>query len=133
MSEGLRVLACGGRTYNDYGFVCKTLDFLHETYEVGLLIHGNAKGADKLAGSWATSRGIPQVVFPANWEGEGKRAGYIRNTRMLYIGKPDVVVAFPGGIGTHNMVNQARSQEIALFMATPTEIDNDTTQPDSSA
>ena len=37
----------------------------------------------------------------------GKRAGPLRNQRMLDEGKPDLVVAFPGGGGTKDMVRRA--------------------------
>jgi hypothetical protein len=40
----------------------------------------------------------------AEWERLGRKAGPIRNQRMLEEGKPDLVVAFPGGTGTAGMM-----------------------------
>ena len=37
----------------------------------------------------------------------GKKAGPLRNQRMLDEGKPDLVVAFPGGGGTKDTVRRA--------------------------
>src|SRR5262249_16770583 len=47
--------------------------------------------------------GLPQ----GEWDELGKKAGPLRNQRMLDEGKPDLVVAFPGGGGTKDMVRRA--------------------------
>ena len=43
-------------------------------------------------------------------EKHGNAAGPIRNQRMLDHGKPDIVVAFPGGSGTADMVKLSRGR-----------------------
>jgi hypothetical protein len=53
-----------------------------------------------LPGEWARARGIKVIEFPADWEKEGRHAALIRNERMLHEGKPNLVIAFPGGKGT---------------------------------
>jgi len=54
------------------------------------------------AGASRESRmGFPQ----GEWDELGKKAGPLRNQRMLDEGKPDLVVAFPGGGGTKDMVS----------------------------
>lgn len=59
-----------------------------------------------MAHKWAMSRKIACSIHPANWSLWGKAAGPIRNHEML-LENPDVVVAFPGGRGTEDMVNRA--------------------------
>jgi hypothetical protein len=81
-----------------------------------LLIAGGASGADTLAARWAQDRGVPTQVYMAEWERLGREAGPIRNQRMLTEGKPDLVVAFPGGKGTANMVAQARAAGVRVFI-----------------
>src|SRR5690554_468795 len=88
-----RVLVCGGRDFDDYNLLKSYLD----THEISTIIHGNAKGADSLADKYARENAIDRIVYPANWEGHGKLAGFIRNSMMLNHGKPDKVIAFPGG------------------------------------
>jgi hypothetical protein len=110
--RGLRVLACGGRDFNDTGLVRETLDRLHAQRGVSLLIHGAARGADRMAGEWAKSAGVPVLTFPADWDRHGRGAGPIRNARMLREGSPNYVVAFPGGRGTADMV--LRSKDAGL-------------------
>ena len=73
-----------------------------------VVIHGGARGADDLARQWGEiSVGIEGVEFRADWTAHGKAAGMIRNQRMLDEGRPDLVVAFPGGRGTADMVRRA--------------------------
>jgi hypothetical protein len=82
-----------------------------------VIIHGAAPGADTLAGQWAADKGIPVEAFPADWEKHGRAAGPIRNKQMLDDGKPDLVVAFPGGWGTANMCKQAREAGVRVLEA----------------
>lgn len=78
-----------------------------------LVIHGDAPGADSLAGWWAEVRGAQNVRCPANWRLHGRKAGPMRNTAMLAL-NPDLVVAFPGGTGTADMVSKATARGIKL-------------------
>lgn len=71
------------------------------------VISGKAKGADTLAIDWAVVNWLTWDEYPADWEKYGKSAGYIRNQQMLDEGKPDYVIAFPGGAGTKNMKERA--------------------------
>lgn len=115
----MRILVCGGRDYKDYLRIKEVLDNLHDEgghpykKEITEIIHGNATGADTLAALWASHTwkhngdSIEVKVFPADWDKHGKSAGYIRNQQMLDEGKPDLVIAFPGGKGTTNMVQLA--------------------------
>ena len=83
------------------------LDAMAEIVWIDAVIHGDPLGADRFAGGWARLRGIEEIPFPADWAAHGRAAGPIRNKRMLDEGRPDLVVAFPGGRGTANMVQQA--------------------------
>jgi len=44
----------------------------------------------------------------------GRAAGPVRNAQMLAEGKPDFVVAFPGGRGTADMCKQARARGVKV-------------------
>jgi hypothetical protein len=110
----MKVIACGGRAYEDDVIVDIVLDHLHRKTPVTLLIHGGATGADVLARSWAMRRGVPTDTYPAAWQHHGLAAGHIRNGWMLREGQPDLVVAFPGGDGTADMVRQARGAGVPV-------------------
>jgi hypothetical protein len=62
---------------------------------------------------------VPCLRVSAEWEKFGKKAGFIRNEKMLALGKPDLVVAFPGGVGTAMMVRLARKQGIRVIEVDP--------------
>ena len=61
-------------------------------------------------------RGVPFDVYMADWKRLGRKAGPIRNQRMLVEGKPDLVVAFPGGKGTAGMVTLARNASVEVIV-----------------
>ena len=102
----MRVLVCGGRDYADREFVRRTLDEIHASFPITVLVHGGAHGADMLAEHWAIDRGVTVEPHRADWSRHGKAAGPIRNANMLASGI-GLVVAFPGGRGTADMVRKA--------------------------
>jgi hypothetical protein len=65
-----------------------------------------------LAGAWAA---IEVEVYRADWAKHGRSAGPIRNQRMLSDGKPDKVMAFPGGRGTRGMIALARAAGVEVL------------------
>lgn len=109
--EEFRVLVCGGRNYKNWIRVKQEIQKLAPT----LVIHGGATGADSLAESAAYHLDIETSVFPANWEKYGKKAGPIRNQTMIEIGRPHLVLAFPGGKGTADMIRRAKRAGINVI------------------
>lgn len=111
----MKVIVCGGRDFNNIAFIWRSLDLLHEERPISALMQGGAQGVDSIARDWArTKRGIERYVCKADWDVHRKAAGPIRNARMLEWG-PDLVVAFPGGVGTANMVEQARRAGVEIL------------------
>jgi hypothetical protein len=106
----VRVLVCGSRYYSDREAVFSTLDRL----DVTVVITGGAAGADILAEHWAYERGVPLEHYAADWKRHGKAAGPIRNQEMLDQDQPDLVLAFPGGRGTADMVRRARAAGVRV-------------------
>ena len=106
------ILVCGGRNYNDRRKVYETLDAQEEPFRI---IHGAARGADSLAADYARDRNIPATAYPADWRRHGSSAGYVRNRRMLEEGRPDLVIAFPGGRGTAHMAKTAREAGVPVI------------------
>lgn len=103
----MRVLVCGGRDYSDVSRVSAVLDKLHHEAGIDVVIEGGARGADRWAYQWADLNNVETNTFEADWENHGSFAGPMRNKRMLEEGKPDLVIAFPGGRGTADMVRKA--------------------------
>lgn len=113
MDTKLRVLVCGGRDFEDALDVERILRPIWK--QITCLIHGGATGADALAGLWAERNGVPVLVFKADWD-RGRVGGPIRNQRMLDEGKPDYVIAFPGGKGTKDMILKARRAGVPVMV-----------------
>ncbi len=120
-----RLLVCGGRDVTDTGWVFSTLDRLQKAYGFDVVIEGDAKGADRIAGYWARKNRLTNLKFPANWEQHGKRAGPIRNQQMLDEGQPDMGVAFDGGIGTYDMIRRLKNAGVYCehYLSDPNRID----------
>lgn len=108
----MRVLVCGGRDFKDVSLVYKTLD---ETGDIECIISGHARGADSIGEMYADERNIPLDIYPAKWNKYGKSAGFKRNMQMLVEGKPDLVVAFPGGRGTAMMCEIAKEANVDVM------------------
>jgi len=111
----MKILVCGGRDYSDRKRVYQILDAVHAKFTITELIHGAARGADSLGGEWARERGIPEKAYPAQWDKHGRGAGPIRNQQMLDEGKPDGVVAFPGGNGTADMIRRSKAAGLKVY------------------
>lgn len=109
----MRILVCGGRDFNNRALFNKALQ--PYASKENTIIHGAARGADSLANTWAYDNDCEVIAYPANWDKYGKRAGYIRNVQMLNEGKPDLVIAFPGGKGTEMMALLAESAGVSVI------------------
>jgi hypothetical protein len=113
----MRVVVCGGREFADRQFLFGTLDRLRDERGITLVIAGGARGADTFAAEWAAARSIECRVYEADWAALGRSAGPIRNQRMLDEGKPELVVAFPGGRGTADMIRRVRAAGVEVIEA----------------
>ena len=109
------IFVCGGRGYADRKRVFEVLDLLQAQQQIGMVILGGAQGNDALGLAWAQAWNIPVLTFSVNWDKYGRSAGPRRNAQMLKEGKPDLVVAFPGGRGTANMIEQARKVGVEVM------------------
>lgn len=115
----MRVLVCGGRDYADKERVWAVLDKLADEAGISCIIQGGARGADSLASDYADENGFYQQQYDADWGAFGSMAGPMRNKVMLEEGRPDVVIAFPGGAGTRNMIRQARKAGVEVVEIAP--------------
>jgi hypothetical protein len=110
-----RIIVCGGRDYSDYAKVAAELDLLRPI----VIIQGGAKGADFMARKWAEANEVFCRTFHADWDTHGKAAGPIRNQRMLDETNSNLVLAFPGGRGTADMVRRAEATGIEVRQVQP--------------
>lgn len=112
----MKVLVCGGRNYINYAKVRAVLTDFNERHTIESIVTGGAAGADYLAEKWAYENGIVFYCRPAEWGKYGRAAGPIRNKEMLDLDRPDVVIAFPGGKGTQNMIELANRNKSVMVL-----------------
>lgn len=108
----MRVLICGDREWTD---IYRIVQRIMQLPAHSIIIHGDCRGADKLAGFAAEEMHLRVRVYPADWERYGRGAGIIRNKQMLDQ-KPHLVIGFHRNIkkskGTANMLKIAREAGI---------------------
>ena len=113
----MKIVVTGSRDWDDVETVEETLS---EFPEGTILIHGNARGLDKIAAAIGEKRGFDVRAFHADWSRHGRAAGPIRNRDMLEQ-EPYIVLAFPlpDSKGTVNCMNQARDMGICVRVVKP--------------
>lgn len=105
----MRILAFGSRDWTSQDAVDYKLDRLLGIYlasppefywydgDYFTIIQGEARGADSMAKDWFfrnNDKYMDLKRYPADWDQYGKKAGPIRNQKMLYEGKPTYFVGF---------------------------------------
>lgn len=129
----MRILICGGRDFTNEHALFSVMDGIIDYWWPRMepisgppgfrdrnppeIISGMARGADTLAVKYAKDRRLALHPFPADWEKHGSKAGYLRNCQMLEEGKPDLVVAFPGGKGTAMMVRLSEQAGVKVIVS----------------
>lgn len=79
-----------------------------------IVIHGNAKGADRMAEAVCEANNVHTAKMEPRWKGFGKQAGALRNLAMLDL-EPDLVIAFTTGTpGTQITIEEARRRGIPV-------------------
>lgn len=112
----MKILVCGGRDFARKGLLKRCLTMAHGKYNITCVVHGGCKGADELAKDWAISNNIEHKEYTADWNKFGPRAGPIRNAQMLDDNTDiELVIAFPGGRGTLDMITKARTKNIKVI------------------
>ena len=116
-----KIAIVGSRNFNDFDLMNRVVfqDYIEKNSlyaEDVMVISGGAKGADKLAEKLAQLRGYKLVVFKADWNKYGKKAGMIRNGYIIE--NADVVFAFwdKKSSGTANSIQRAISLGKELYV-----------------
>lgn len=113
--DTFRVIIAGGREFDDYSLLEKTMDNLLSNIKADIIVVcGMAHGADSLGEKYAKSKGYQVDYYPAQWNLYGKRAGYIRNEQMAK--NADALVAFWNGQsrGTKHMIDLAHKYNLKI-------------------
>lgn len=128
----LRIIIAGSRDFDDYDLAFETLlDFWNHLDKYPFIrlfgdqvkiISGRARGADRIGEYLGEKFGLEVIGFPADWDGLGKRAGYVRNAEMAKYAMTDgsygVLIAFWDGKskGTKHMIDLAEKNGLEVHI-----------------
>jgi len=100
--DALKVAIVGSRAYPRPDLVKHFVDLMQLSTTV---VSGGARGVDSWAIEAAQARGMQTEVYEADWDGLGKRAGYVRNETVVNVS--DYVTAFWDAVsrGTKHTIN----------------------------
>ena len=114
----LRIIIAGSRDFNDYELLKKSAieNITKKTMlpDLTRIVSGGARGADTLGERFANEMGLEISRFIPDWDGLGKRAGYVRNAEMAKFAVEDdndgMLIAFWDGKsrGTKHMIDLAK-------------------------
>lgn len=112
-----RIIVAGSRYFSNKEWLYSVLDDYIKSVDDNVeIVSGHCRGADMLGEQYAKDHNIPVVVFPADWNTYGKRAGYIRNKQMAEYASEEngVLIAFPIGEarGTKLMIKLAHEYDL---------------------
>ena len=126
----MKIIVAGGRDFAYRTLEDGTQDMSWHHHCVGIMwgalnihitasdriVHGGAKGADRLAAIYAREYFYKSEAFPADWDTHGKAAGPIRNQEMAEYA--DVLVAVWDGKsrGTKNMIETALKEGLEVHV-----------------
>lgn len=110
------VAVTGGRDFNHIDFIYKTMNEVNIKYDVYEYVFGDAHGVDAHVQKWVIENKLNHKKYYADWGFHGKSAGPIRNKQILDECRPNLLIAFPGGRGTANMVIQARRRGVPIMI-----------------
>jgi len=113
-----RVIVAGGRGFKESTktrvWLLEKLADINPDQE----ICGCSQGADLFGAEMAKILGISIKFFAADWNGQGKAAGPIRNKKMAEhaaLADQGICILFPGGNGTKNMKEEAQKVGLEII------------------
>lgn len=77
----MNVAIIGSRDFNDYQLLKQYVD--NSGLKITAIYSGGARGADSLARQYAKEKNYKLVEFIPDWDGLGKKAGFIRNWKTI--------------------------------------------------
>lgn len=115
-----KIAVIGSRDYTDYTSFLEILSHkLNEIQEKSnknilhdnlMLVSGGAKGVDTMAETFAKRTSRPFALFPANWDGYGKAAGFIRNKQIVDFSDMGIAFLKNNSAGTRNTIELFKKQ-----------------------
>lgn len=113
-----RLLVTGSREFTDTDLARRALaEAAAELPGKLTVVHGAARGADRLIAGLARDAGYRVEAWPADWETHGRAGGFIRNQAMVNAGAALTIALLVEGEpcrGTRDCARRAENAGIAV-------------------
>jgi hypothetical protein len=110
----MKTIIAGSRTCNSIQQINEAVS--KASWIPTTVISGTARGADQLGEQWAREHKIPIIKFPANWDRDGKAAGYKRNEVMANNAEALIAIWDKTSKGTEHMINIAKRKGLKILI-----------------
>lgn len=108
----MKVIIAGSRNITNISFINRAMLGITPTE----IVSGGARGVDILGEQWAKEHNIPIFRMNANWDTEGKSAGFRRNERMAQYADQLVAIWDGHSRGTLHMINCMKQKNKPVFI-----------------
>jgi YspA, cpYpsA-related SLOG family len=112
----MRLIVCGGRHFRDMALVEKALRRINAVRQIDVIVHGGSAGIGMPVETWGREHDVHIIRYPP-CRSPGRSGDSKRDEFMLLDGRPDAVLAFPGGRRTKAFVELASAQRIPVIFA----------------
>ena len=110
----MKTIIAGSRSITELHLVEDAVwnsDFL-----ISEVVSGGARGVDTLALQWANNNRKKFRIFTPDWDGLGKRAGFVRNQEMADYADALIAVWDGESRGTRDMIERAQFKGLKVFI-----------------
>lgn len=116
----MKLIIAGGRDFDNYNLLKIEVENFLLTYAIYTpkdsieIVVGGARGADSLGKEFAQRNLIRYKLFKPDWDGLGKRAGFVRNQEMGDYASH--LIVFWDGVsrGTKHMIDYATKKGLVV-------------------
>lgn len=110
----MKTIIAGSRSVTDRRLIAEAV--AQSGFVVAEVVSGTARGVDQMGEEWARNVGISVKRFPANWELQGKAAGFIRNLAMRDYADALIAIRDGSSRGTRHMIEAMRAAGKPVFV-----------------
>lgn len=99
----MKLIIAGSRGIRDRNILHEAVSRL--PFVPSIIVSGAAPGVDRMGEEYAGDYGIPCELHPADWDGLGRRAGYVRNAEMAAVSDALLAIWDGRSPGTKMMID----------------------------
>lgn len=110
----MKIIIAGGRDIDNWEIVAKAIK--ESNFDIIEVVSGGARGVDRLGEGFAKLAKLSLKVFSADWNKQGKAAGFIRNRQMAEYADGLIAVWDGKSRGTKNMIDEMKRLGKPVFI-----------------